>query len=76
MFQNQLNQTHGEVFVQEHFSSGAWVNSIDIININGVLVKQVRTTQTTIDVSELPVDIYFLKLNGSIGSKIMRFVKK
>lgn len=65
-----------EVLNLNYPSDNNIVGSIDIINISGVVVKQIKTTQTTIDVSELPVGMYFLKLNRSTESKVVRLIKK
>lgn len=49
--------------------------SVDVIDINGKVIRHYSTVQNTIDVSELPNGVYFLKQSTQTGLNTIRFIK-
>ncbi|NOR75886.1 MAG: leucine-rich repeat protein [Draconibacterium sp.] len=69
------NPAHNFVFVE---SSGLEMNSIQIIDITGKLIKTVRpdTQNIRLDISDLIAGLHFIKVETGSTSKVFKFVKR
>lgn len=58
------------------FTPEVMVESTSIFDINGKLIKEMKTTGNQIDINDLPSGLYLLKMNTSEGVTIKKIIKE